>query len=118
MISKFAAYGRDRSEAIDRMRRALMEYEIRGIRTTLPFFRDVMEDAEFIEGKLDTGFIPRFNARKQPTEPDQITRDVAMIAAALAYSKTKPKPAETNGSQTGQSRWGRAGREMQLTSRF
>ena len=38
MISKFAVYGRDRAEAIDRMRRALAEYEIGGIKTTLPFF--------------------------------------------------------------------------------
>src|SRR5690606_37846027 len=39
MISKFAVYGRDRAEAIDRMRRALLEYQVDGIKTTLPFFR-------------------------------------------------------------------------------
>src|SRR5262249_49943093 len=52
MISKFAAYGNDRKEAIDRMRRALREYEVGGIRTTLPFFREVMEDHEFIAGNI------------------------------------------------------------------
>src|SRR5204862_873909 len=87
MISKFAVLGRDRAEAIDRMRRALAEYEIAGIKTTLPFFREVMEDEEFIEGKLDTGFIPRFNERKKPVELSDAARDLAMIAAALAYSK-------------------------------
>src|SRR5688500_5958549 len=65
MISKFAVYGRDRTEAIDRMRRALMEYEIGGIKTTLPFFREIMEDEEFIAGNLDTGFIAGFNERKK-----------------------------------------------------
>ena len=90
MISKFAVYGRDRAEAIDRMRRALAEYEIGGIKTTLPFFREVMEDEEFIEGKLDTGFIPRFNERKKPVEPDEETKDMAVIAAALAFSSRKP----------------------------
>ena len=60
MISKFAVYGCDRQEAIERMRRALSEYEITGFSTTIPFFREVMEDEEFVAGKLDTGFIERF----------------------------------------------------------
>ena len=97
MISKLAVYGKDRAEAIERMRRALMEYEVGGIRTTLPFFRQIMEDQEFIDGKLDTGFIPRFNERKSVAEPDEITRDMAIIAAALAYSK-KQKSLPANGS--------------------
>jgi acetyl-CoA carboxylase biotin carboxylase subunit len=89
MISKLAAWGRTRSEAIDRMRRALDEYAVDGIRTTLPFFREVLRDQEFIEAKLDTGFISRFNERRAhttrgveaTTEPD-----IAIIAAALAYN--------------------------------
>jgi len=87
MISKFAVFGKDRAEAIDRMRRALMEYEIGGIKTTLPFFREIMVDEEFVEGKLDTGFIPRFNDRKKAIETDQTTKDLAMIAAAVAYAR-------------------------------
>ena len=61
MISKLAVYGKTREEAIDRLRRALQEYEVGGIKTTLPFFREIVEDEEFIAGKLDTGFIERFN---------------------------------------------------------
>ncbi|HTK37656.1 MAG TPA: acetyl-CoA carboxylase biotin carboxylase subunit, partial [Pyrinomonadaceae bacterium] len=60
MISKFAVHGRNRLEAIGIMQRALAEYAIGGIKTTLPFFREVMRDEEFIDGKLDTGFIDRF----------------------------------------------------------
>ncbi|MGB7068742.1 MAG: acetyl-CoA carboxylase biotin carboxylase subunit [Pyrinomonadaceae bacterium] len=92
MISKFAVYGRDRAEAIGRMRRALMEYEISGIKTTLPFFREIMEDQEFIDGKLDTGFIDRFQERRANVEPDPIDRDMAMIAAAMAYQKQRVQP--------------------------
>src|SRR5204862_5927324 len=77
MISKFAVYGRDRAEAIDRMRRALAEYEIGGIKTTLPFFREIIDDDEFIAGKLDTGFISRFKERKETRDPDDATRDIA-----------------------------------------
>ncbi len=54
MISKLAVSGRTRSEAMGKLRRALQEYEVGGIKTTLPFFREIVEDAEFIEGKLDT----------------------------------------------------------------
>jgi acetyl-CoA carboxylase biotin carboxylase subunit len=111
MISKFAVYGRNRAEAIDRMRRALQEYEIGGIKTTLPFFREIMEDEEFIDGKLDTGFIGRFNERKKPLEVSEEERDMALIAAALAFSGPK-QLAGTSPAQSAPvaSRWALAGR--------
>src|SRR6201989_2976862 len=64
MISKLATWGRTRVQAIERMRPALWEYTVGGINTTLPFFREVMRDEEFVAGRLDTGFIPRFNERR------------------------------------------------------
>src|SRR5919206_1008356 len=64
LISKLATWGRTRLEAIERMRRALGEYTVGGIKTTLPFFRQVMCDEEFVAGRLDTGFIERFNRRR------------------------------------------------------
>jgi acetyl-CoA carboxylase biotin carboxylase subunit len=93
MISKFATYGRDRNEAIERMRRALREYEITGLKTTIPFFRQVMDDEEFVEGKLDTGFIGRFLERRPQHALDDIkTRDMALVAAAMSYQKqNRPK---------------------------
>ena len=86
MISKLAAHGRNRAEAIDRMRRALMEYEVVGIKTTLPFFRELMDDSEFQAGNLDTGFIPRFIERKGTVRSVEDCRNLAMIAAAIANS--------------------------------
>lgn len=117
MISKFAVYGRDRAEAIDRLRRALREYEVGGIKTTLPFFREIVEDAEFIEGKLDTGFIPRWQERRKTKEASETEKDMAMIAAALAFSD-KQKTLTAEGRQETQSRWAAAGRLAQLSSRF
>ena len=87
MISKFAVHGRDREEAIARMRRALREYEVGGIKTTLPFFREVMIDEEFVAGTLDTGFIDRFNERRPRATEDQVTSDLAAVAAAVAHSR-------------------------------
>jgi acetyl-CoA carboxylase biotin carboxylase subunit len=98
MISKLAAWGRTRNEAIDRLRRALDEYAVGGIKTTLPFFREIIRDEEFIAGRLDTGFISRFNERRATAHTtehgdalrlDQATlaaQDMAIIAAALHQS--------------------------------
>ena len=105
MISKFAVYGKDREEAIDRMRRALMEYEVGGIKTTLPFFREIMDDPEFIEGKLDTGFISRFNERKRSVESDEMTHDMAIIAAALKYYRSKHSSTPVTTQQIKLSPW-------------
>src|SRR5215217_5541842 len=72
MISKLATWGRTRAEAIERMRRALDEYMVGGIKTTLPFFREVMRDAEFVAGRLDTSFISRFNERRAAAASNDI----------------------------------------------
>ncbi|HEX8459614.1 MAG TPA: acetyl-CoA carboxylase biotin carboxylase subunit [Pyrinomonadaceae bacterium] len=128
MISKLAAWGRTRREAIERMRRALAEYTVGGIKTTLPFFREVMRDAEFIDGRLDTGFIERFNERRamaaqaaaaaarndaetaaatsegddSPADAatdDTTTRDIAIIAAALAATAQSTPEADAGGER-------------------
>jgi acetyl-CoA carboxylase biotin carboxylase subunit len=109
MISKFAVHGRDRREAIDRMRRALREYEIGGIKTTLSFFLRVMEDEEFVAGNLDTGFIGRFNERHTPVRATQAESDIAVIAAALSYRDRAAVPGTDRQPDT-LSRWVRAGR--------
>ncbi len=110
MISKFAAYGRDRKEAIERMRRALAEYRITGIKTTLGFFREVMDDPEFVAGNIDTGFIAKWQERRTAPRPDDETTDIAAIAAAL-YSNTARGRLV---SAPEQSKWGRAGRLARL----
>src|SRR6185312_8775709 len=82
MIAKLAVWGRTREEAIDRLKRALAEYEVSGITTTLSFFREVVTDEEFVSGRLDTGFITRFNERRasQEVKTNQIESDLATIA--------------------------------------
>jgi acetyl/propionyl-CoA carboxylase alpha subunit len=93
MIAKLAVWGPSRREAIDRLRRALDEYEVAGITTTLSFFREVVRDEEFIDGLLDTGFIARFNERRPTNDaaPD-VEVDLAAIAAALSYAARQQQP--------------------------
>jgi pyruvate carboxylase subunit A len=57
MISKLIVWGRDRNEAITRMRRALYEYIIVGIKNNIPFHKAVMENPRFVKGELGTHFI-------------------------------------------------------------
>jgi acetyl-CoA carboxylase, biotin carboxylase subunit len=111
MISKFAVHGRSRSEAIERMSRALIEYEIGGIRTTLQFFREVMEDGDFVAGRLDTGFIGRFTERRKRDEPSVEERDLAIIATALSYSDGQRRGVSAGSSVLGKiSKWAAVGR--------
>src|SRR6185503_17307338 len=88
MIAKLPGWRRTRGEAIDRLKRALDEYEVSGITTTLPFFREVVRDDEFVNARLDTGFIPRFNERHAGSEVQsrKVENDLAAIAAALGYA--------------------------------
>jgi acetyl-CoA carboxylase biotin carboxylase subunit len=123
MISKLAAWGRTRAEAIDRLRRALDEYAVGGIKTTLPFFREIVRDEEFIAGRLDTGFIARFQERRSGTgvSPESThaqdaratEQDMALIAAALAYQRDQRKASPSHQASE-QSKWKLAGRAAGL----
>ncbi len=121
MISKLVAWGRTRAEAIDRLRRALDEYVVAGIKTTLPFFREIVRDEEFIDGRLDTGFIARFNERRRERghparsgREARTDRDIAIIAAALAYARAQ-RNASPNNRPADQSKWKLAGRAAGLS---
>jgi acetyl-CoA carboxylase biotin carboxylase subunit len=83
MISKLCAYGDTRAAAIARMRRALAEYHVGGIRTNLPFHRQVMRHPAFLAGEYDTGFIERHKPELAPAEADEATAALAAAAAAL-----------------------------------
>jgi acetyl-CoA carboxylase biotin carboxylase subunit len=66
MIAKIITHGRDRQEAIARMRRTLEMTVIEGIKTSIPLHLRIMSDPEFIAGKLSTSFMERFLARQRP----------------------------------------------------
>jgi len=114
MISKLAAWGATRNEAISRMKRALGEYLVGGISTTIPFFKAVLEDEEFIRGEIDTGYIGRFLERRkseEPAEGDQNdARTVALIVAAADYARQASKNTRQP-VRTGDSRWKKISRK-------
>ena len=59
LIAKLVTWGDSRAMAIDRMTRALREYQVLGIRTTIPFFQWLMARAEYREGRYDTTYLDR-----------------------------------------------------------
>ena len=86
LISKLIAWGDDRTQALARMRRALREYEVHGIKTTLPFFRWALDDPDFLAGRFDTTFIDQKLAGRAGAPFDTASADdetLAAIAAAL-----------------------------------
>ena len=62
MIAKVITHGRDRQESIARMRRALDEYVIEGIKTTIPLHKRILNDPDFQKGHVSTIFLERFLA--------------------------------------------------------
>ena len=63
LIAKLIVYGRDREEAIGRGRRALDFFVVEGIKTTIPLQRRILDDPDFIAGRLSTRFMERFTAK-------------------------------------------------------
>ncbi|MEN3039009.1 MAG: ATP-grasp domain-containing protein, partial [Candidatus Kryptonium sp.] len=87
MISKLVTWGKDRMEAIERMKVALSEYKIYGVKTTIPFCLWVMKNEHFRQGKYDTHFIKNYFNSGELKKELELSTDGAIsteIAAAIA----------------------------------
>jgi acetyl-CoA carboxylase biotin carboxylase subunit len=86
LISKLISWGKTRQESLDRMRRALYEYKITGVKTNIKFLERIMDVPAFLEGKYNTNFIENnkevlFTPKSCGTECE----DMAMIACFIDY---------------------------------
>jgi acetyl-CoA carboxylase biotin carboxylase subunit len=117
LIAKLITWGESRAEAIQRMRRALQEYIIIGIQTTIPFHRQVMEDPAFLAGEVDTTYVDAVLATLRP--PPGRNRKAAIIAAALhAYLQDQEAAlARPQGPAAAGSRWLAAARQEAVRRR-
>jgi len=103
LLAKLITWAPDRMGAIRRMLRALNEYSIVGVETNLAFFREILSDAEFREGRLNTRFIADYFSRREPVaEPGQELELVAALAAAAHSENEKP---ETRNEKPETSAW-------------
>ncbi|HEY6361647.1 MAG TPA: acetyl-CoA carboxylase biotin carboxylase subunit [Vicinamibacterales bacterium] len=95
LVSKLVTWGADRPQAIARMQRALREYDVRGIRTTVPFFKWMLQQPAFADAQFHTGYLDEVLQQRQgipflTAEPS--LEEVAAIAAAVtAASRVKPE---------------------------
>ncbi|MGH9559266.1 MAG: acetyl-CoA carboxylase biotin carboxylase subunit, partial [Bryobacteraceae bacterium] len=109
MLAKIAAWAPSREAAIARMRRALREYAVEGIRTNIAWFDEILASEAFRGGDLSTAFLEKFERRAKGA-PDLEREAVAALAAALEMPK--PRAASSNGSR--HSAWLASGREEML----
>ena len=97
MIAKLIAYGENRTEAIERMLRAIDEYQITGITTTLGFGRFVMQHEAFTSGNFDTHFVKKYFT---PDVLNSDNKEEAAIAAIIMEQLLSEKKANTVATQT------------------
>jgi len=98
MISKLIVWGQDRADAIRRLERALYEYRILGIQTSIPFFRALLKDEEFLSGIYDTGFLTAEKMEILTKEENSVSPDILAALAILAMERdlsNKPTPAQS-----------------------
>ena len=140
LMAKLIVWGCNRKEAIARLRRALIEYEVAGVETTIPFFLRVLRNPDFLAGRLDTGLVGRILSQGAAAEsgetpsndaprtthdetggtsapdPAHAARLVAALAASLEVSSngaSKIHPARPPAAPQ-ETRWKTAGREALL----
>ncbi len=98
LISKLIAWAEDRPMAIARMQRALGEYVVTGIKTTVPFFTWLFAQPEFLSGAFHTTYLDEILASRNGrpfVEPDESAEELALVAGALQAalsSATRPAP--------------------------
>jgi acetyl-CoA carboxylase, biotin carboxylase subunit len=97
MIAKLIAWARTRGEAVTRMARALAEYQVLGIRTTIPFFLWLLQQPEYLEGRYDTTYLDRVLAERRGESFSSFSADemegiaiAAAIDTVLRASTGKP----------------------------
>jgi acetyl-CoA carboxylase biotin carboxylase subunit len=117
MVAKLVTWGQDRGEAIDRMRRALSEFVVKGIKTSIPFHLRVVEHPRFLEGSYDTGFIDEHMADMDDDGASEEERSVARMLAAIAAYRRDREHAERPSAATaagGENPWKSFGRRSQM----
>lgn len=107
LLAKLAVWAGSREQAVARMTRALDEYQVVGIKTNLAFFRQLMGDAQFRIGDLDTALVDEFLARRpSPVQDPELQAVAALVGQAFLpvhQQRTTPKAASSN--------WRTAGRD-------
>ncbi len=104
LLAKLAVHGATREEALSRLRRALSEYRVIGVSTTLPFLEQAVRDVAFITGRYDTTFVENLSPR--PPSEDLL---LAVAVAAIRASRDRRRFGGEGRRPTTPDRWWTAG---------
>ncbi len=120
LLAKLIVRANDRDEAISRMKRALAEFHVLGVKTNIGFLLRAIETDEFRSGDYDTGFIDRNIARLKAPPTDGDARDLALLAVAVAHELRRLRSARgaagvlATGAADDRPRWLAAARDEGL----
>ena len=120
LIAKLVVAGDDRTHVLNRARRAVREYQIDGIATTLPFFERMLADERFTAGEMDVSFVDRHWMSEMVSQPSPRRAELfeaALAAAAVVKHASSAMTAE-NAKRARTSAWKRFGLQDQLGDRF
>jgi acetyl-CoA carboxylase biotin carboxylase subunit len=115
LISKLIVWGKDRKEAISRMKRALYEYKITGVRTSIRFLERIMEAPDFVNGKYNTHFIEKNrDFLMSPPKAGKRFEDVVIMSVFVDYlNKMNTSQSKIQAKAT-TSNWKECGRRKNL----
>ncbi|HUF39659.1 MAG TPA: acetyl-CoA carboxylase biotin carboxylase subunit [Anaerolineales bacterium] len=94
LISKLIVWGETRGQAILRMRRALAEYKIVGVRTNIPFHQNLLEQHRFIAGQFDTRFVEDRFSMEEAEEEKEMRPEIAALIATLVQHRQAEQAAQ------------------------
>jgi acetyl-CoA carboxylase, biotin carboxylase subunit len=117
MLAKLICWGQDRTQAIERMKRALREYIILGVQTNIPFHLQLLDDPRFVAGQVHTGFLDSDFKMDDPTERASDSAIALAVAAVMSHerrSRNGAQPAVLRGPEDA---WREAGRDRVIASR-
>ena len=115
LVAKLIVRGENRPDAILRMRRALDEYRIAGIKTTIPLHQKLMDMTQFISGFYDTSYLET-HFRMEPADDGDFDRIAAIVATMLAHKHRSE--AINRLAPAGPSEWKRLGRRRAMATRL
>ena len=94
MLAKLIVWAADRPRALDRLRRALNELRVEGIRTTKPLFQALLADSDFLAGNMDIGMLDRKLAAGELKPPERVEGDdLPLVAAAIEHYESAHRTA-------------------------
>ncbi|MBN2639754.1 MAG: acetyl-CoA carboxylase biotin carboxylase subunit [Bacteroidales bacterium] len=116
MISKLVIWGNNRTEAIERMKRALKLFKINGVKTSIPFLFQIMNVDSFVKGRYTTHFIQNNEQElKQREKTPEVAKDLAAITAFIDYTNKLEKVKTEKSEDIQTSKWKDYGRRNALS---